>query len=216
MASDIRIKICGLRDRAGVEAAVEAGAAYLGFNFYEPSPRYAAPDVARELALAVPPGVMKVSLTVDADDETLDRIVRTVPLDMIQLHGSEGPERVAEVKARHGLPVMKALGIAGAADLERIAEYVDVADQLLLDAKPPKGAVLPGGNGVTFDWQLLAGRKFWRKPWMLAGGLTQENVTEAVAATGALQVDLSSAVESAPGVKDPALIRAFCQTVARI
>ena len=156
-------------------------------------------------------GIAKVALVVNADDAFLDELVARVPLDMLQLHGSETPQRVAEVKARYGLPVMKAIGIADAGDLAQIDAYSGVADQLLIDAKPPKDAVLPGGNGLAFDWTLLADRKYWTVPWMLAGGLTPANVAEAVARTGALQVDVSSGVESAPGQKDAALIHKFSE-----
>lgn len=205
---DISVKICGLKERAHVDAAVEAGARYLGFVFFPKSPRNIGPDVAARLTATVPPGIAKVALTVDATDAELDRITGEVPLDMLQLHGSETPERVAEVSARYGLPVMKAIGIAGLEDVERIAIFGKVADQLLVDAKAPKGAVLPGGNGLPFDWRLIA-KKYWPCPWMLAGGLTPANVAEAIRLTGARQVDVSSGVESAPGVKDEALIRAF-------
>jgi len=136
-----------------------------------------------------------------------------VPLDMLQLHGDESPERVLEVKARFGLPVMKAVGVAEAGDLAQIDIFEEVADQILVDAKPPKGAALPGGNGLSFDWRLLQGRKYWRKPWMLAGGLTPENALEAARMTGARQLDVSSGVESAPGVKDAARIAAFLAAV---
>ena len=146
---------------------------------------------------------------VDADDAALDALMAQVPLDMLQLHGHETPARVAEVRARYGLPVMKAVGIAGAEDLAQLDDYAAVADQLLVDAKPPRDAVLPGGNGLSFDWRLLAGRKYWTRPWMLAGGLTPDNVAEAVHLTGARQLDVSSGVESAPGVKDRGLIAAF-------
>ena len=206
--SGIRVKICGLRDAAAVDAAVAAGAAYLGFVFFPKSPRNVDVDTAAALAATVPPGVAKVALTVDADDAALDALTAAVPLDMLQLHGSESPERVAEVRARYGLPVMKAVGVATAEDLPRLDTYARVADQILVDAKPPPGADLPGGNGLAFDWRLIAGRR-WPVPWMLAGGLTPDNVAEAIRATGARQVDVSSGVESAPGVKDPELIRAF-------
>ena len=189
-------------------AAVDAGAAYLGFVFFPKSPRHVTPAEAAALALPVPPGVAKVGLVVDADDGLLDAITAQVPLDMIQLHGSESPARVQAVRARFGLPVMKAVGIAGPGDLEDLAAQARVADQILVDAKVPKDASLPGGNGLSFDWRLLAGRR-WPVPWMLAGGLTAANVGEAAGLTGARQVDVSSGVESAPGVKDPALIRAF-------
>lgn len=203
-----RVKICGLREARHVAAAVEAGAAYLGFVFFPESPRNVTPGTARALALAVPPGIAKVALIVDADDARLDAITTAVPLDMLQLHGRESPARVAEIRARTGLPVMKALGIAAEADLAAIDAYAAVADQILVDAKPPRGAALPGGRGVAFDWRLVANRR-WARPWMLAGGLTPENVAEAVALTGARQVDVSSGVERARGEKDEALIRAF-------
>jgi phosphoribosylanthranilate isomerase len=206
---DVKVKICGLRTVADVTAAADAGASYVGFVFFPKSPRNVTIDEAAALAIEVPMGVAKVALVVNADDAFLDALTAKVPLDMLQLHGSETPARVAEVKARYSLPVMKAIGISTAADLEKIDTYAAVADQLLIDAKPPKDANLPGGNGNAFDWQLLAGRKYWTKPWMLAGGLTMDNVASAIATTGATQVDLSSGVESAPGVKDPALIHAF-------
>ena len=209
MTTDIRVKICGLRQAADVRAAAAAGAAYVGFVFFAKSPRHLAVEAARTLALEVPEGICKVALTVDADEATLDRLVEAVPLDMLQLHGHESPERVAAIRTRYGLPVMKAVGVAGEEDLARIDLYSQVADQLLIDAKPPKGAALPGGNGLAFDWRLLAGRKYWQRPWMLAGGLTPENVGEAIRLTGARQVDVSSGVEGAPGVKDAGLIEAF-------
>ena len=208
MAHETRVKICGLRDTVGLNAAVNAGAAYVGLVFFEKSPRNVTVAQAAELALQVPVGVAKVALVVNADDAALDAITASVPLDFLQLHGSESPERTAQIKARYGLPVMKAIGVASAADLTQIAAYETVADQILLDAKPPRDAKLPGGNGHTFDWGLIAGR-LWTKPWMLAGGLTIENVGSAIAQTGTRQIDLSSGVESAPGVKDPALIAAF-------
>jgi phosphoribosylanthranilate isomerase len=179
MARDTRVKICGLREAAHVETAVRAGAAYVGFVFFPKSPRNVTMAEAAGLAAAVPPGVAKVALTVDADDAALDALLSAVPLDMLQLHGHESPERVAEVRARYGLPVMKAVGVAGEEDLPALDTYGRVADQLLVDAKPAPGADLPGGNGLAFDWRLIAGRR-WPVPWMLAGGLTPENVREAV------------------------------------
>ena len=137
-----------------------------------------------------------------------------MPLDLPQLHGHETPARLAEVRARYGLPVMKAIGVAEAADLAQIDAYSEVADQLLIDAKPPKGADLPGGNGLAFDWRLLAGRKYWTKPWMLAGGLTPDNVAEAVRLTGARQVDVSSGVEAAPGLKDAGRMAEFAAALS--
>jgi phosphoribosylanthranilate isomerase len=209
MSQDIRVKICGLRTDADVAAAASAGASYVGFVFYPKSPRNVSFREAAALAVDVPMGVAKVALVVNANDAFLDDLTAAVPLDMLQLHGSETPTRVAEVKARYGLPVMKAVGIADASDLAQIDAYAAVADQLLIDAKPPKNADLPGGNGLAFDWTLLAGRKYWTVPWMLAGGLTADNVAEAVRRTGATQVDVSSGVEGSVGVKDAGLIAAF-------
>jgi phosphoribosylanthranilate isomerase len=206
--ADVRVKICGLREEAHVAAALAAGAAYLGFVFFAKSPRNLAPARAAELARLVPPGIAKVGLVVDAGDAEIDALFAAVPLDMLQLHGNESAARVREVKARTGLPVMKAVGVAGADDLAALDTYAGVADQILVDAKPPKGAERPGGNAAAFDWGLIAGRR-WPAPWMLAGGLTPGNVAEAIRLTGARQVDVSSGVESAPGVKDEGLIRAF-------
>jgi len=207
----MQVKICGLTDAAALNAAVTAGARYVGFVFFQKSPRHLNVEAARQLALLVPDGIAKVALTVNADDAYLDEISAAVPLDMLQLHGQESPARVAELRARYGLPMMKAVGVATADDLPALDLYGRVADQLLVDAKPPKGADLPGGNGLAFDWRLIAGRR-WLVPWMLAGGLTPDNVAEAVRLTGAKQVDVSSGVESAPGIKDPALIAAFIAT----
>ncbi|HEY6918563.1 MAG TPA: phosphoribosylanthranilate isomerase [Tabrizicola sp.] len=212
---EVRVKICGLKTPGDVAAVAGAGAAYAGFNFFPKSPRYVTPQTARALALEAPDGLCKVALVVDADDATLDAIVAEVPLDMLQLHGHETPARVAEVKARYGLPVMKVIGVAEEADLAQLLDYQLVSDQILVDAKAPKGAVLPGGNGLTFDWRLLVGRK-WLKPWMLAGGLTPDNVGQAIQRTGARQVDVASGVESAPGVKDPALIAAFVEAAQAV
>ncbi len=210
--SEIRVKICGLRQVEDVRAAARAGAAYVGFVFFAPSPRNLTIAQARDLALAAPEGLAKVALVVNATEAELDAIVEGVPLDMLQLHGQESPTRVAEVRARYGLPVMKAVGVANEGDLAAIHDYSTVADQLLIDAKPPKGGVLPGGNGLSFDWRLVAQRR-WLRPWMLAGGLTAQNVAEAIRLTGARQVDVSSGVESALGVKDAAKIAAFVAAV---
>jgi phosphoribosylanthranilate isomerase len=206
----MRVKICGLTSAAAVTHAARAGAAYVGLVFYPPSPRSLELAAAREIAAAAPEGVTRVALVVDAGDTALAALVEAVPVHMLQLHGTESPARVAEVRARFGLPVMKAVGIRDAADLEQIAGYEAVADQLLIDAKPPRegGTFLPGGNALSFDWRLIAGRS-WARPWMLAGGLTPENVADAVRLTGASQVDVSSGVESSPGVKDPAKVEAF-------
>lgn len=207
-AGQVQVKICGLRSRADLDAVAEAGARYAGFVFFEKSPRHLTLEAARALAAEAPLGLAKVALVVNADDAALDGLTAAVPLDILQLHGRETPERVAEIRARYGLPVMKAVGIADAEDLPALSAYEAAADQILVDAKPPRNAELPGGNGVSFDWRLIAGRS-WRKPWMLAGGLTPDNVAEAIRLTGAPQVDVSSGVESAPGLKDPARIAAF-------
>ena len=207
-SGNVAVKICGIDTTAAIKAAADGGARYLGFVFFARSPRHLTLDAAATLAAAVPIGIAKVALSVNADDATLDEIVDKVPLDMLQLHGAETPDRVAEVRARYGLPVMKAIGIANEADLPAIADYAQVADQILVDAKPAETSALPGGNGITFDWRLVQGRR-WAVPWMLSGGLTPDNVAEAIRLTGANQLDLSSGVESAPGVKDPGLIQQF-------
>ena len=202
------VKICGLSDPRDVAAAIQGGARYLGFVHFPKSPRHVSLDRARDLMLAVPEGICKVVLTVDADDALLSAIAADLPVDMLQLHGRETADRVAGIRARTGLPVMKAVGVAGADDLAALEIYARVADQLLVDAKPPKTAQLPGGNGLTFDWRLIAGRR-WPVPWMLAGGLTPDNVALAAELTGAKQVDVSSGVECAPGIKDKDRIAAF-------
>ena len=212
MRSGTRVKICGLSTADTLSAAVESGAAYVGFVFFPPSPRSLELSVARALALDVPPGVAKVALMVDADDAFIDSLTEAVPLDMLQLHGSETPQRAREIRDRARLPVMKAIGISDADDVARIDLYEKAVDQILVDALPPKDGELPGGNGLFFDWTLIADRR-WSVPWMLAGGLTHENVAEAVALTGARQVDVSSGVESAPGVKDADLVRRFLDAV---
>ncbi|WP_259773051.1 phosphoribosylanthranilate isomerase [Aliiroseovarius crassostreae] len=205
---DAAVKICGLKTPETVQAACAAGARYIGFNFFRKSPRSVSIDQAASLMLDMPIGVAKVALVVDMADDEIAQIVDGTTTEILQLHGSETPERVAEVKARFGLPVMKAIGIAGPEDVGEIDRYAPVADQLLIDAKAPKGADLPGGNGISFDWRLVQ-RKYWPCPWMLAGGLNPDNVAEAMRLTGAKQVDVASGVESAPGVKDPDLMRAF-------
>ena len=209
MIPEVSVKICGLSKPEHVNAAAQAGATYVGFVFFPKSPRNISVQQARALSLETPAGVAKVALVVNAGDAELEALTSGVPIDMLQLHGSESPERVSEIKTRFGLPVMKAVGVAEREDLAKIDIYSEVADQLLIDAKPPKGADLPGGNGLAFDWQLLRDRKYWTKPWMLAGGLTPLNVAEAIARTGARQVDVSSGVENAPGEKDAALIAEF-------
>ncbi len=212
----VQVKICGLSDPESLRAAMENGARYVGFVFYAASPRYVAPALAAELARLVPTGVRTVGLFVDPDDAFLDDVVSQVPFDLIQLHGKETPERTAAVKARFGIPVMKAIKVGGPEDLDRALLHAQAADRLLFDAKPPlKAGALPGGNGVAFDWTLLAGRT-WPRPWMLSGGINAGNVAEAVRVTGAPAVDVSSGVEARPGEKDPKLVKAFLATVAAL
>jgi phosphoribosylanthranilate isomerase len=202
------VKICGVNDAAGFDAAVAAGADFIGFVFYPPSPRAVTPDEAAALSRRAPGGPQRVGLFVDPEDALIEAVLAAGGLDLIQLHGEETPARAAEVRACFGLPVMKALGVAEPADLALLAEYAPAVDRFLLDAKPPPGASLPGGNAAAFDWRLVAGRAIPR-PWLLAGGLTPANVAASVRASGAPGVDVSSGVERARGVKDPALIRAF-------
>ena len=209
----VEAKICGLNDPAAVAAAVEGGARYLGFNFFAASPRSVTPEVAARLGAGVPDGVLKVGVVVDSGDEALARITAGAGLHMLQLHGSETPERVAEVKARFGLPVIKALPIAAPGDVDGAVAYEDVADRLMFDARPPAGASRPGGNALAFDWRLIRDRH-WRLPWFLAGGLDADNVADAVRTSGAGAVDVSSGVEDAPGCKSPDKIRAFLRAVA--
>ncbi len=209
-ASDgLRVKICGVRRPEHAEAAVAAGAAYVGVVFFPPSPRSATLEEAAAVCAATAPGVATVGLFVDPSDEDIDAALGAAPLDMIQLHGDEPPERVAAVRARLGLPVMKAIGIGAVDDLARIERYEPVADQILCDAKPAPGAAVPGGAGEAFEWRLLSGRS-WAKPWLLAGGLDAANVAEAARVAGARQVDVSSGVEAARGEKSADKIRAFC------
>ncbi|MEP3845401.1 MAG: phosphoribosylanthranilate isomerase [Paracoccaceae bacterium] len=210
MSANVSVKICGIRNPAHLDVLAKAGARYVGFVFFEKSPRFVTLDTARSLSLATPTGIAKVALVVNADDAQLDTLTSTVPLDMLQLHGSETPERVAEIKTRYGLPVMKAVGVADADDVATLDRYTKVADQILVDAKPPKTSELPGGNGLAFDWRLIAGRR-WPVPWMLAGGLVPDSVGQAIKLTGARQIDVSTGVESAPGEKDPNLIKAFVE-----
>lgn len=208
MDDAIRVKICGVRDAAAIDAAAAAGAAYVGFVFFPPSPRSLTPAEAAPLAVAAPPGLCKVGLFVDPEDALLEAVLEIAPLDMVQLHGAETPERVAAIRRLAGLPVMKAVQIGGPEDLPILDAMEGIADQILCDAKPRAEGELPGGNGVAFDWRLIAERR-WRGPWMLAGGLTVDTVGRAAALAGARQVDVSSGVESAPGVKDPEKIQAF-------
>ena len=203
------VKICGLSTEETVEAAIGAGAGLVGFVFYPPSPRAVTADRAARLIRAVPPTVGKVGLFVDPDDDLLDRTLSLAGLDMIQLHGLEPPGRVAQIRERFRRPVMKAIRVGSAADVGAVERYLAAADRLLFDAQPPRRpGALPGGNGEPFDWTLLAGRS-WPLPWMLSGGLTIDNVAEAVRITGAPALDVSSGVETSPGIKDVGLIRNF-------
>lgn len=215
MTPAVRVKICGLTRLQDVDAVVAAGAAYAGLVFFARSPRALGIEPARALALAAPVGLARVGLFVDAEDALIDAVLARVPLDLLQLHGRESPERLRDLRARHGLPLIKAVGVADASDLPALADYGRVADMLLVDAKPPRDAVLPGGNGLAFDWRLIAGRR-WPVPWMLAGGLNAENVGEALRLTGARQVDVSSGVETAPGVKDAGKIAAFVSAASGV
>ncbi|WP_340148553.1 phosphoribosylanthranilate isomerase [uncultured Sneathiella sp.] len=213
----VAAKICGLTDAAAVAAAVENGAAYVGFVFYGPSPRNISPEKAAALTASVPNSVQKVGLFVDPSDDLIRQVLAALPLDLIQLHGSEPPERVRDIKKTFGLPVMKAIKIDSAASIADASPYEGVADMLLFDAKEPKTMknALPGGNGLTFDWTLLADAKI-KSRWMLAGGLNAENIAEAVRISGAHIVDTSSGVEIEPGRKDPAAIKTFLMATQAI
>jgi len=211
----VSAKICGLRTSETVAAAVAAGADFVGFNFFTKTPRYVEPEMAAALGRAVPAGVTKTGLLVDDDDVRIAAILSVCPLDLLQLHGAETPERVAAIKAKFGLPVMKVIKVRNAADIARAADYEAVADRLLFDAVPPADMknALPGGNAVSFDWDLLKGFRT-RLPWMLSGGLNADNLAEAVRRSGARAVDVSSGVEDRPGEKNPNKIKAFL-TIAR-
>ena len=206
----IEAKICGIRSRDAAIAAARGGARWIGFVFYPPSPRSLTPLEALALAEGAPPSLGAVGLFVDPNDDQLEDTLQQVPLDLIQLHGNEAPRRVAEIRARFGRPVMKAIKLATEEDLAGVEDYLDVADRILFDAKAPKSKkdALPGGNAVAFDWRILAGQT-WSKPWMLSGGLDAENVRQAIEITGARAVDVSSGVEAKPGVKAPNKISAF-------
>lgn len=213
----VAAKICGLSTAEALHAAIRGGARFVGFMFYPASRRNVTPELAAALAGLVPESVTRVGVFVDPTDALLSGVLDRVRLDLLQLHGSEDPRRVAEIRARFGKPVMKAIPIAGPEDPEAAMPYLEVADWLLFDAKPPRGdpKALPGGNGLAFDWQLLGGRH-WGKPWMLSGGLTAKNVAEAVATTHARAVDVSSGVEIRPGIKDLEKIAEFLERVRRL
>lgn len=213
----VSAKICGLNTLESVAAAVSGDAGFIGFVFFPPSPRYVAPDEAAVLSRVVPPTVTTVGLFVDASDDVIAETLRTVNLDMLQLHGNESPDRVRELGGRFGLETMKAIKVESAADVEAASEYDESADWLLFDAKAPRDmeGALPGGNAVTFDWRLLRG---WsrERPWMLSGGLDADNVSEAASISGAVVVDVSSGVEDRPGNKNPRLIERFLETVGAL
>jgi phosphoribosylanthranilate isomerase len=206
------VKICGLSTEETLDAALDAGVDMVGFVFFSKSPRAVSVERASVLAERARGKAEIVALTVDMDDAALTEIVEFVKPDWLQLHGAEGPARVKEVRDRFGLPVLKALGIRDAGDVARVADYADVASRLLLDAKAPKGAAHPGGNGVSFDWHLLDALDPGLS-YMLSGGLDADNVGEALALTRPFGIDASSGVESAPGIKDPDRIRAFIAAI---
>lgn len=208
------VKICGLTTPETVDACVTAGAAYVGFVFYPPSPRSITPEIAQALVRRLPTGVRSVGLVVTPSDDDLRDIVATVPLDLIQLHGDETPARVREIRDSISMPVMKAVRIADSDDVDAAMAYVDACDMLLFDARAPANiAALPGGNGLTFDWSLIAGRQ-WPLPWLLSGGLTPETVAQAITATDAPGVDVSSGVEDRPGIKSIEKIENFIKSAA--
>jgi phosphoribosylanthranilate isomerase len=201
-------KICGLTDEAAVEAAVQHGADMLGFVFFPASPRNLSAEQAEALLHNVPSGIDRVGVFVDPETDFLDRILARARLDLLQLHGDETPERCRAISIYFGLPIIKAIKVSSKADLKAAKAYEDAVDWLMFDAAPPKDATRPGGNAASFDWSIMQGAKF-NRPWLLSGGLTPENLSLAVRQSGASAVDVSSGVESAPGKKDPAKIRAF-------
>jgi len=201
-------KICGLTDEAAVEAAVQHGADMLGFVFFPASPRNLSAEQAEALLHNVPSGIDRVGVFVDPETDFLDRILAKARLDLLQLHGDETPERCRAISIYFGLPIIKAIKVSSKADLKAAKAYEDAVDWLMFDAAPPKDATRPGGNAASFDWSIMQGAKF-NRPWLLSGGLTPENLSLAVQQSGASAVDVSSGVESAPGKKDPAKIRAF-------
>lgn len=208
-----QVKICGLKRPEDAQAAIEAGADFLGCVFFEPSPRHVSPVTAAEVFDMIGElDVKRVGLFVDPDDAYLDHVLAHVRLDIIQLHGHESLERVEDVRQTYGVEVMKALPIGTQDDVEKAKAYDGIADYLLFDANPPKGATRPGGNAIAFDWNLLKGTR-WRSPWMLAGGLTCENVQDALHKSETQMLDVSSGVESEKGVKSPDLIRRFIKCV---
>jgi phosphoribosylanthranilate isomerase len=212
----LQVKVCGMKDPARVQEALSLGAAFVGLVFFPPSPRSLDPARARELAQLVEPPARSVGLFVDASDREIEAVLRYVPLDILQLHGDETPERVGQVALLSGLEVMKAIRVEETADLAMLDEYADAADLILFDAKPPRRAdALPGGNGLSFDWRLLEGVEL-AKPWALAGGLGPDNLAAAVELVHPPIVDVSSGIECRPGVKDPARLEAFLREAHRL
>ena len=216
-AEKLVAKICGLRDSAGLLAAVEGGARFVGFVFYPPSPRFLSPSGAAKLASELPESVSPVAVFSEPSDEELTIVMKALPNALIQLHGGESPNRVAEIRARFKCPVIKAIPIENGGDVASAKHFEAAADWLLFDAKAPESStkVLPGGNALAFDWSLLDCAR-WRVPWLLSGGLTVDNLAEAVLTTGARAVDVSSGVEDSPGQKNPARIKAFLATAHAI
>ncbi|HEY8573319.1 phosphoribosylanthranilate isomerase [Phenylobacterium sp.] len=210
----VQAKICGVSTPEAVRAALDGGAGYLGFVYFEKSSRHLALEAARRLAEPVRNRAKVVALAVDPSDAVVDAISRELAPDFIQLHGKESPSRVREIAARSGVGVIKALPVSDASDVDAAGDYDTVADHLMFDARAPKDSPTPGGTGRSIDWALLKGRRF-RRPWFLAGGLDPWNVAEAVQQSGAPIVDVSSGVERGPGLKDPALITAFLDAVRR-
>lgn len=209
------VKICGVTTSGAADAAVAAHADYLGLNFHPASPRYLSREKAASLAARTRGAIRLVALVADAGDDAIAAAIAAAKPDFLQLHGRESPERVAEIRAKFGLPVIKALAVAELADLVFVPMYEQAADMLLFDAKAPENTGRPGGHGAAFDWQLLRGRKF-KRPWLLAGGLHADNVARAIAAAEAPGVDVSSGVESALGVKNDEMIRAFVAAVRKM
>jgi phosphoribosylanthranilate isomerase len=202
------VKICGLSTRETLDAALEAGADMVGFVFFAPSPRHLSLETARDLGRRAGREAVKVALTVDADDATLENIIEALQPDILQLHGHETPSRLRDVKRRFGLETMKAIAVERATDLTALPDYATACDRVLFDARAPKGATRPGGLGAVFDWQLLQNLDL-KLPFMVSGGLSADNVAEAVRVTRAGGVDVSSGVEQTPGVKNVEMIRAF-------
>lgn len=213
MATTVNTKICGVTPRTDLDALAYSTAWRVGLVFYPPSPRNLSVEEALSIAGRLPIRIGRVGVFVDPSNDLIDAVTQQVPLNAIQLHGNETPERVTEIGQRVGIQIVKAIPVERAEDIDRAAVYEPVVNWLMFDAKTPADADRPGGMGLSFDWRLLAGRS-WRRPWILSGGLTPDNVAEAIRVSGAEYVDVSSGVESAPGVKDSALIQSFLTAVA--